>query len=190
MLRISRGEEIVTTIQEFAEEEDIRAASVSGIGAAEAIEIGWYNVGTSALAARESQQSQDYSTARPNGFRQFLRYGLALFPRRITNTAHSVLGQASNLGETQKSQPGQRGYEWKVFSEACEITSMLGNITRFEDKPHVHLHITLGARDFSVVGGHLKRATVSGACEVFIHPLSYPVGRAYDEVTGLNLWSL
>lgn len=84
----------------------------------------------------------------------------------------------------------EHAYEWKTLPEAHEITSMIGNITQLDDEPHVHVHVTLGARDFSVLGGHLKSGVVSGACEVIIRPLSDPIGRQHDEETGLRLLAI
>ncbi|MDD5939529.1 MAG: DNA-binding protein [Lachnospiraceae bacterium] len=44
VLRIDRGEEVVSTILQVCEKEQIRCASVLGIGAADHVEFGLYNV--------------------------------------------------------------------------------------------------------------------------------------------------
>lgn len=46
VLRVARGEEIAASLKELAVKEDIATASVSGIGAAENIVLGWYHVPT------------------------------------------------------------------------------------------------------------------------------------------------
>lgn len=43
-LRIDRGEEVMSVIREVAEKEKIRTASVEGIGAADHVVVGLYNV--------------------------------------------------------------------------------------------------------------------------------------------------
>lgn len=46
VLRVERGEEISTCLKELAEQEDVKVGSVSGIGAAHDIVLGWYHVPT------------------------------------------------------------------------------------------------------------------------------------------------
>ena len=84
--------------------------------------------------------------------------------------------------------PATKKYVDKTFDEQMEIASLLGNISEKDGKVYLHLHVTLGRRDYSVVGGHLLCARINGACEIFIKPLPGPVGRRFDEETGLNLY--
>lgn len=84
--------------------------------------------------------------------------------------------------------PATKKYVDKTFDEQMEIASLIGNISEKDGRVYLHLHVTLGRRDYSVVGGHLLCATVNGACEVIIKPLEGPVGRRFDEETGLNLF--
>lgn len=84
--------------------------------------------------------------------------------------------------------PATKKYVDKTFDEQMEIASLLGNISEKDGKVYLHLHVTLGRRDYSVVGGHLLCAQINGACELFIKPLPGPVGRQFDEDTGLNLY--
>jgi predicted DNA-binding protein with PD1-like motif len=46
VLRLERGEEILETLNQFAASENIRTGLVSAIGAAEAIELGFFILGT------------------------------------------------------------------------------------------------------------------------------------------------
>ncbi|WP_394020584.1 PCC domain-containing protein [Anaerococcus cruorum] len=48
-----------------------------------------------------------------------------------------------------------------IHKENLEITSLIGNITTFEDKPVVHTHITCANENSKVIGGHLGEATCS-----------------------------
>lgn len=130
IVSLARGEKIVASLQTLCETESITLASLSGIGAAEQLELAYYNV-----------DQQQYST--------------------------------------------------KLLEGEHEITALLGNITTMKGKPYLHLHITVGDKDFTSYAGHLKEATVSGACEIIIHTLEGTVDRAKDETeTGLNLLQL
>ncbi len=74
-----------------------------------------------------------------------------------------------------------------VFSEPLEILSLSGNIAEFEQKIASHLHIVLGRDDFSLIGGHLDRATVAATCEIVIEAFSHKLIRRHDHEIGLNL---
>ena len=84
--------------------------------------------------------------------------------------------------------PATKKYVDRTFDEQMEIASLLGNISEKDGHVYLHLHVTLGRRDYSVVGGHLLCATINGACELAIKKLEGPVGRRFDEDTGLNLF--
>ena len=84
--------------------------------------------------------------------------------------------------------PATRQYVDKTFAEQMEITSLVGNISRKDGKPYLHLHLTCGRRDYTCVGGHLLKARINGACELLVDAFQVPVGRYFDEETGLNLY--
>ena len=127
VVSLARGEEIVSSLKEFCAKESVSLGSITGIGAGEDIELGYYDVGT-------------------------------------------------------------KEYRTKVFKEEHEITALAGNITQMNNELYLHLHITIGNKHFEALAGHLSRATVSGACEIFIHAMTGSVSRYKDEeVTGLNL---
>jgi hypothetical protein len=73
------------------------------------------------------------------------------------------------------------------IEEEMEITSIIGNIAMLDDEYKVHAHITLSDRNMKVIGGHLNKAIISGACEIFLTKLDYKLSRKYDHDTGLNL---
>lgn len=130
IVSIERGEEIVSSLKRLCEEEDITLASVTGIGAAQQIELGYYNVG-----------AHEYST--------------------------------------------------RTFDGEYEVAALVGNITSMDEQPYLHLHITIGDKDFAAYSGHLVEATVSGACEITLRVLDGQVNRYKDEkTTGLNLLQL
>ncbi len=80
-----------------------------------------------------------------------------------------------------------KAYKYKKFEGSMEVLSLQGNIGYFENKPIVHPHITLGASDFTVHGGHVKEAIVSLILEIFITPTTKPITREWNkEFPGLR----
>jgi len=83
-----------------------------------------------------------------------------------------------------------RKYKYEVFSEDLEILSLSGNISSMNKKPLPHAHVTLGKRDFSVIGGHLDEGSLANMVEIGIIPLPGKLVKARDEDVGLNLLQL
>lgn len=85
--------------------------------------------------------------------------------------------------------PATKAYVDKKFEEQMEITNLTANLSRKEGKPYLHVHLTLGRRDYTVVGGHALCATINGACELFVRVIkgAHPQ-REFDSETGLNLY--
>ena len=82
-------------------------------------------------------------------------------------------------------------YNRKTLEGSMEITSILGNVTRKDGNPYLHLHITLCGEDAGVIGGHLLECRISLTCEIFVRRVSGNVGRKPDgEGLGLNLFDL
>ncbi|KXG78419.1 hypothetical protein AN618_04860 [Fervidicola ferrireducens] len=84
----------------------------------------------------------------------------------------------------------KKTYHNVTLEKPMEILSCVGNISRFQGKPALHLHIVLGDRDGKAFGGHLLEGTEVFAAEFYIKELvGDSLERKYDEVTGLNLWN-
>lgn len=105
-----------------------------------------------------------------------------------------MAGSVSGIGAISSAtfrflDPATKQYVDKTFDEQMEITNLTGNISRKDDKPYLHLHVTAGRRDYTCVGGHLLDARVNGACELLVeHFVFTHLGRRFDEETGLNLY--
>jgi len=97
---------------------------------------------------------------------------------------------AVNTATLRFLDPATKKYVDKTFDEQMEIASLVGNISEKDGRAYLHIHVTLGRRDYTVVGGHLLCATVNGACELAVKKLDGAVGRRFDEETGLNLYEL
>lgn len=81
-------------------------------------------------------------------------------------------------------------YYGKDFAGKFEIASLMGNISLLDGEPWPHLHIVLGATDYSTFGGHLASGTVGVTCEIVIDAAEQPIERVLDQDTGLKVWNL
>lgn len=82
-------------------------------------------------------------------------------------------------------------YEFKTFDENVELLSCIGNISFKDGEPVIHLHATLGRRDFNVIGGHLiQPSIVSLTGEVYIYEINEKIVRTIDPQLGLSLLNL
>lgn len=105
------------------------------------------------------------------------------------------LGEITGLGAVNEAtlrflNPATKKYVDKTFSEQMEVASLVGNISEKEGKVYLHIHITLGRSDYSVVGGHLLSATLNGACELVIKRFDGAIDRRFDPETGLFMYAL
>lgn len=56
VLRFDRGEEVVSLLKRFCEEENILSASFTGIGAVSQVKLGWYDVENKEYERKEFQE--------------------------------------------------------------------------------------------------------------------------------------
>jgi predicted DNA-binding protein with PD1-like motif len=73
------------------------------------------------------------------------------------------------------------------LNEQVEVMSLLGNISRYEGKPKLHVHCIVGKRDGSAMGGHLLEAHVRPTLEVFVTAYQNEIERVLDPTTNLPL---
>jgi predicted DNA-binding protein with PD1-like motif len=102
-------------------------------------------------------------------------------------------GQITGIGATNEAtlrffDPATKKYADRVFNEQMEISNLSGNISEMEGKPVLHLHITLGRRDYTALAGHLLDARIRGAGECFVYPMDSKVIKVKNEEIGLNLY--
>lgn len=127
VVRLNKGDEVVDCLTRLVEEEDIRLASVSGLGAAGDVTVGVFNTST-----------KEYHTRRCQG--------------------------------------------------EYEISALVGNVTRMDGKPYLHLHITIGNPVTGEVhAGHLTACVISATAEIFVQNWDGTVGRTFSPEVGLNL---
>lgn len=98
----------------------------------------------------------------------------------------------SGIGATDNFTAGifdtsKHCYNEVHFTGDHEITSLTGSLTRMNQKPYQHLHITCAGADGAVKGGHLLSATVSLTAEIIVTVLEGEVTRKRNEELGINL---
>ena len=128
VVRLDKGDEIISSVRNLMEELNIKCASVSGIGATDDVTFGIYNASN----------------------KEYVKYNV---------------------------------------KEDLEITSLIGNLTRQNGAPYLHLHINLAGFN-GVYGGHLNRAIISVTSEIFIDVIDTEVERKLNEEIGINLMVL
>ncbi|TJZ52536.1 DNA-binding protein [Sphingobacterium olei] len=110
-------------------------------------------------------------------------------------TQNLFLGYINGIGAVNEAtlrffDPDTKSYQDQTFLEQMEISNLTGNITEMDGNIYLHVHITLGGRNFQCRTGHLQAAVVSGACELFVVELNSRVQRVKNNEIGLNLLRL
>ncbi|MCY6484139.1 DNA-binding protein [Clostridium aestuarii] len=129
VLRLEAGEEIVESLKLFSRINNIKAASVSGIGAVQKVVLAVY-------------------------------------------------------------RPSIKGYKIRKFDKNFEMTNLEGNITTKDNKPYIHIHVTLADKEFRCFGGHLESAIIMPTCELVINVIHEDIERIYEESLNINVMDL
>jgi predicted DNA-binding protein with PD1-like motif len=101
-------------------------------------------------------------------------------------------GKFFAIGATKEVKLGwydvdTKEYTWQEYKEKLEIVSLLGNIARKESDVIVHAHGSFSTQQMQLVGGHVTKLVVGGACEIIVEKFDGHVEKAYDSQAGLNL---
>jgi predicted DNA-binding protein with PD1-like motif len=79
-------------------------------------------------------------------------------------------------------------YLRKEYDSFVELVSCMGNISFKDGEPIVHLHASLGTKDYGIIGGHLfQPSIVSITGEVYIYEIDKEIMRTEDSQFGLTL---
>lgn len=102
-------------------------------------------------------------------------------------------GEVTGIGAVSEATlrfftPSTKDYVDKTFKEQMEVTNISGNVSVIEEKPVLHLHITLGREDYSALAGHLLEAKIQGAAEFIFYPLNTRAVKVKNEEAGINLY--
>lgn len=81
-----------------------------------------------------------------------------------------------------------KNYKVETFDEYVELISCIGNVSYKDNEPLIHLHVTLGRNDYSVIGGHLSQPSIiSVTGEVKIFEFDQKLKRINDPQFNLSL---
>jgi uncharacterized protein len=108
--------------------------------------------------------------------------------QRIGGGVVTAIGAVRDA-EISVFSPETKKYADMLVKESCEIVSLAGFASVLDGAPWPHLHVALARPDFTVVGGHLKKAVVSPTCEMAITVVD-ALERKKDAKTGLALLNL
>ena len=112
---------------------------------------------------------------------------------RLVAQENVQLGTVSALGAANDVTIGifdtvEKKYYSQRYQGDYEISALVGNVTRKDGEPYLHLHVTIGNPVTGAVhAGHLSSATISATLELFLLVWDGQVGRKFSETVGLNL---
>lgn len=98
------------------------------------------------------------------------------------------------IGALQKAKIGyylqkEKKYKQLSINKPVEIISCLGNVSLKNNKPFVHLHVSLADAKGRAFGGHLNKGSLVFASECFVFELKgEKLERKFHPLTGLSLW--
>ena len=112
---------------------------------------------------------------------------------RLVDQEGIRLGTVSALGAANDVTIGifntaEKKYDSRRYQGQYEISALVGNVTRQEGKPYLHLHITIGNPVTGEVhAGHLSACIISATLELFLQVWDGEIGRKFSDTVGLNL---
>ena len=106
-----------------------------------------------------------------------------------------VCAQVNGIGAVSRATVGfydlaKGEYKPKTFDEPMEMVSLLGNMTRKDGEPYIHLHASFSNEKCEVVGGHLTEAIIGVTAEIFVNVLPDAVERRVDPEIGINIFDI
>lgn len=112
--------------------------------------------------------------------------------KKICEDEHLLSGVVSGIGALGQVELGHfnsdtKQYKTKLFNGQFEIASLVGNISRMDGVPYLHLHAVIANDAFKTYGGHFSKGVVSATAEISIVTGSNDIGRVFNEHIGLNL---
>jgi predicted DNA-binding protein with PD1-like motif len=115
--------------------------------------------------------------------------------RQFATAKRLGAGLIEGIGSLSKVKLGHydfktKQYRYETFKDDLEILNLSGNIASMNRQPLPHVHVTLGRRDFSVIGGHLDEGSSANMVEIGIWKLAGKLLKSKDEELGLNVLQL
>jgi len=117
--------------------------------------------------------------------------GLQAFAEKngITAAQITAIGAFSDvtLGYYDRKR---KEYKRNHFAEQVEVVSLVGDISTYQGKPKVHVHVVVAKSDATALGGHLLEAKVWPTLEVIVVESPKALRRTWDPEAGLPLIDL
>ncbi len=115
---------------------------------------------------------------------------------KLVKTYNIKAGLLNCIGAFKKFTIGyfdleKKKYKLKTFDENVELVSCLGNIAYKNGKPIIHVHVSVGRPDFSIIGGHLSQPSIiSVTGEIYILEIDKKLNRSLDPQFNLFLLNI
>ena len=115
--------------------------------------------------------------------------------RQFATAKRLSAGLLEGIGSLSKVKLGHydfqtRKYSYETFEDDLEILNLSGNIAIMNRQPLPHVHVTLGRRDFSVIGGHMDEGSSANMVEIGMWKLPGKLVKAKEDQIGLNVLQL
>jgi len=115
--------------------------------------------------------------------------------RQFATTKRLGASLLEGIGSLSKVKLGHydfrtKQYRYETFEDDLEILNLSGNIASMNREPLPHVHVTLGRRDFSVIGGHLDEGSSANMVEIGLWKLPGKLVKAKNAEIGLNVLQL
>lgn len=81
----------------------------------------------------------------------------------------------------------KKDYIKNEIDEQVEVISLIGNISRFQGEPKVHIHLVVGKRSGEAFGGHLLKGFVRPTLEIILNESPAYLQREFKEEYNLPL---
>lgn len=106
-----------------------------------------------------------------------------------------AFAEISAIGAVDRAVMGlynisEHQYRQKTFEEPMELVSLLGNVSKKDVKPYIHLHAVVSNEECRTFGGHLNEAVISVTCEMFVKTFDGEMNRRICDKTGLNIFDI
>lgn len=108
---------------------------------------------------------------------------------KIPSAYFTMIGACKDV-ELAHYNINKKEYKTKVFSHPTEVASLTGNIALHEGKHIVHMHGVFSDETMTTYGGHIMKAVIYAAGEIFLTPFVKTIEKHIDNETGLKLMQL
>jgi predicted DNA-binding protein with PD1-like motif len=101
--------------------------------------------------------------------------------------AHFTAIGAVNGATLAWLDPAAKIYHRIPVTQQAEVLSLIGDMTTFNGKPIVHMHVVLGRPDGTTIGGHVFVLDVNPTLEVMVTVNTAPLKRKPDDESGMKV---